>query len=142
MFCSGALVLGGIFCYSRISAVNAVWGTVLSTLIAVAFGMPAAEIANGVWSFQGALVAMTLCGLFYVVTVTTFINAVWAVIVSEPILLCILCLPLSAVPSARQRFLPRCLWPDWHPPDRSALHPGRLVLPWHAGYANTLPLFW
>jgi urea transporter len=77
---AGALILGGIFCYSRISAINAVWGTVLSTLIAVAFGMPAAEIANGVWSFQGALVAMTLCGLFYVVTVTTFINAVWAVI--------------------------------------------------------------
>jgi hypothetical protein len=32
--CSGALILGGIFCYSRISAINAVWGSVVSTLVA------------------------------------------------------------------------------------------------------------
>jgi urea transporter len=75
----GVIILAGIFCFSRISAINCVWAGAVSTLVAVAIGVPTAEIAAGQYSFQAASVAMALCGMFYVVTVTTFVNALFAV---------------------------------------------------------------
>jgi len=74
---SGALILGGVAVSSRIAAAAAFLGALVENLLAMAIGVDAAQVAAGLWGYNGAL-----CGI---ATLSYFVPTLKASLVMIPL---------------------------------------------------------
>jgi hypothetical protein len=63
---AGVLILVGIFICSPIASVACLLGSSISTLTAIALGVAAQPIYDGLWGYNGSLTAIALGGMFFV----------------------------------------------------------------------------
>ncbi|MGB5812514.1 MAG: urea transporter [Polyangiales bacterium] len=81
-YITGALILVGIAINTRIGALMALLGCVLSTGIAMALGYPEANIHAGLYGYNGVLTAIALGGLFFVLTWRSFLFTMLGVVLT------------------------------------------------------------
>jgi len=77
---SGAIILFGLLISSRWSALFAILGAVLATVIAVWFGAGANDAQTGIWAFNGVLTAVALGAVLYRPSVESGIYALCGVV--------------------------------------------------------------
>ncbi len=79
---AGYLILVGIAIHSRIGAGMALVGAIVAELVAMSFGAPEGAIRDGLYGYNAALTGMALGGFFLVLTVRSFLYAVFGCVVS------------------------------------------------------------
>ncbi len=73
---SGALIVGGMFFYSRVSAIALMIGSLIGLAAAYMFGASSAAIQAGLWGYNPALLMIAMFGVFFVPSPKTFVLAV------------------------------------------------------------------
>ena len=79
---TGYLILVGIAVHSRIGAAMALSGAVTAAFVAVVFGAPEGAIRDGLFGYNAALTGIALGGFFLVLTPSSFVYALFGIIVT------------------------------------------------------------
>jgi urea transporter len=79
---AGYAILFAIAINSRISALMALLGAVLAEVVAMSFGAPEGAIRDGLFGYNAALTGMALGGFFLVLTLRSFLFAIFGIVVS------------------------------------------------------------
>ncbi len=73
---SGALIVGGMAFYSRVSAIAMMIGSLIGLCTAYMLGVSSAAINDGLWGYNPALLMIAMFGVFFVPSPKSFLLSV------------------------------------------------------------------